>query len=164
MAKVIARIDFDAWLRGYPIEGETCEIAGYGPVAVSAVNELLKGGAFLAGVVTKGKQVLGVAHLGRPPTALQRTALEWLMPTCAREGCNAVVRLQTDHRDDWARTRVTLLDLLDRLCEHDHNLKTRENWALVDGVGKRPMVPPIDPRHPRHAIPKPRERPPPVAA
>lgn len=30
-------------------------------------------------------------------------------------------------------------------------LKTRHGWALVEGKGKRPLVPPDDPRHPRHA-------------
>ena len=40
-------------------------------------------------------------------------------------------------------------DLLDRLCGHHHDLKTIDNWALAAGRGKRPFVPPGDPRHPR---------------
>jgi hypothetical protein len=39
-AKVIVRVDLAALLRGCPTEGETCEIAGYGPVAVSTVRDL----------------------------------------------------------------------------------------------------------------------------
>jgi hypothetical protein len=58
--------------------------------------------------------------------------------------------LEVDHRDDWAKTRRTIFDLLDRLCRHHHDLKTRDNWALVDGRGKRAFVPPDDRRHPRH--------------
>jgi hypothetical protein len=160
-SKILVRVDFDALLRGRPIDGEVCEIAGYGPVAVSAVRELLgSGDAFLAGIVTKGTQVVGVAHLGRRATALQATALEWTNPTCAADGCTRAVRLEIDHRKSWASTKVTITDLLDRLCEHDHDLKTRFDWSLVDGTGKRPFVPPTDPRHPNHIEEKARGDPP----
>ena len=39
--KVIVRVDRGTMLRGYPIEGEVCEIAGFGPVAVSAVGDMI---------------------------------------------------------------------------------------------------------------------------
>ena len=56
-------------------------MAGFGPVAVSAVRDLLDSGdPFLGAVVTKGEGVVGVAHLGRRPIAYQQTALEWLSP------------------------------------------------------------------------------------
>jgi hypothetical protein len=148
-AKILVRVDFDALLRGVPIDGEVCEIAGYGPIAVSAVRDLVAAGGFLAAIVTKGERVTGVAHLGRQPRAVQDSALEWLDPICAREGCSHPW-VQRDHREDWAKTKVTLVDLMDRLCPHDHDLKTRFGWALVAGRGKRPMVPPDDPRHPDH--------------
>jgi hypothetical protein len=147
-AKVLVRVDLDTLLRGTPIEGETCELVGYGPVAVSTVTDLLDAGAVCHAVVTKGRQVCGVAHLGRKPTAAQQTALEWINPTCAVEGCPHTARLERDHRAPWAHTNITLLDLMDRLCAHHHRLKTHQNWALVDGHGKRPFVPPADPRHP----------------
>jgi hypothetical protein len=35
------------------------------------------------------------------------------------------------------------------LCDGHHDQKTRDGWALVEGKGKRPFVPPDDPRHPR---------------
>ena len=93
-----------------------------------------------------------MAHLGRRPNAYQRSALDWLYPTCGAEGCpTRVGGLQSDHRADWAKTHFTVLDLLDRLCPLHHGLKTRSNWALVEGRGKRPFVPPDDPRHPRHS-------------
>jgi hypothetical protein len=41
--------------------------------------------------------------------------------------------LETDHREDWARTHITVLGLLDRLCRHHHSLKTTKGWALVEG-------------------------------
>jgi len=138
-AKVIVRVDLPALLRGRP-------------VAVSAVREMIDADdPFLAAVVTDGRQVTGVAHLGRRPNAHQQTALEWLYPGCAVEGCSASTWLENDHRVDWATSRLTVLDLLDRLCPHHHDIKTLEGWALVDGRGKRAFVPPDDPRHPRHA-------------
>ena len=155
--KVVVRIDWDALIRGWPIDGEVCEIAGLGPVPVSAVRTMIESGdAFLAGVVTKGVDVANVFHLGRRPVATQDTALDWQAPTCTTEGCNNTHRLETDHRHDWATTKVTLLRWLERHCEHCHDKKTRHGWALVDGRGKRPLVPPDDPRHPRYQGAEPR--------
>lgn len=152
-AKVVVRVDWDALVRGWPIDGEVCEIAGLGPVAVSAVRAMIgSGNAVLAAVVTKGVDVVNVAHLGRRATAFQRSALEWRGPSCAVVGCNTTEGLEIDHTEDWATSKLTLLGLLERMCSHHHDLKTRQGWALVDGVGKRPMVPPGDPRHPRHIM------------
>lgn len=161
-AKIIARVDLPALLRGRPVEGEVCELAGFGPVAPSAIRDLLDtGDPFLAAVVTRGEQVVGVAHLGRRASATQQTALEWLYPACAVEGCPSAAFLENDHRVDWAASHLTVLDLLDRLCSHHHDLKTIDNWALVDGRGKRAFVAPDDPRHPRRAH---AHAPPPAAA
>jgi hypothetical protein len=155
--KVLSRVGLQALLRGRPTGQDVCEVAGYGPVPVSVVDDLLgRGDTFWAAVITRGQAICGVAHFGRRPTAFQRSALEWLYPTCAREGCSTRV-VQWDHRADWSRTHITFFDLLDGLCPHDHALKTREGWALVDGVGKRPFVPPGDPRHPRNANAPPKE-------
>ncbi len=145
---MIVRIDFDALLRGYPVSGETCELVGYGPVAVSAVRDLLDtADPFIATVVTKGHALVGVAHLGRRPNAYQQSALEWLYPSCAVEGCPAQARLEFDHRLDWATTHYTVFDLLDRLCPHHHDLKTRYNWSLVrdgaSGPSWHPTIPAI---------------------
>ena len=149
--KVLVRIDWDALARGWPIDGEVCEIAGLGPVPVSAVRAMIASGdAFLAAVVTKGVDVVNVAHLGRSPTAHQRSGLEWRSPECTTLGCNTTMRLENDHRVPWAQSKVTLLSGLDPACGHCHDLKTYQNWAWVEGAGKRPMVPPDDPRHPRH--------------
>lgn len=148
-AKMLIRVDFDALLRGYPIDGEVCEIAGYGPVSVDAVRDMAAGGdAFLAAVISKAQQVIGVAHIGRKALAIQQTTLEWLNPICAADGCTEYARLEVDHTNPWVRSKVTLTDLLDRLCSHHHDLKTLKRWGLVPGRGKRPFVPPDDPRHP----------------
>jgi len=146
------RVDLPALLRGRVADGEVCELAGFGPVAVSAVRDLIDtADPFLAAVVTRGQQVVGVAHLGRRPNAHRQTALEWLYPTCAVQGCSASTWLENNHRVDWARSHLTVLDLLDRLCSHHHDGKSLDGWALVDGRGTRAFVPPDHPRHPRHA-------------
>lgn len=155
-ARIIIRVDLDTLLRGAPRDGETCEIAGYGPIAVSAIKSLAANqNTFIASVLTHHKQIIGVYHYRRQPSSHQKTALDFLYPTCAVKGCSVAAGLQTDHREDWARTHYTLFDLLDRLCYHHHRLKTTQNWALVNGTGKRDFVPPADPRHPRHAHPSP---------
>jgi len=118
-AKIIARVDLLALLRGRPVKGEVCELAGFGPVAASAIRDLIDtADPFLAAVVTRGEAVVGVAHLGRRACAAQQSALEWLYPSCAVQGCGSVAFLENDHRVDWATSHVTVFDLLDRLCSH----------------------------------------------
>ena len=145
------RIDWPALVRGYTMSGEICEITGLGPVPVAAVRDMIDSGdPFLAAVVTKGVDVASVIHLGRRATATQMTALEWLSPKCSNLGCNNTARLEIDHVRDWAATHVTRLAHLAPLCHHCHRLKTLAGWALVEGTGRRPLVAPDDPRHPRH--------------
>jgi hypothetical protein len=150
--EVMVRVDHSALLRGYVIDGETCEMPGFGPVSPQVVADIMEcGDPFYKSILTKGKDLVGVAHLGRRPNAHQRSALDWLYPTCAVEGCGVRSRhCQTDHRTDWAQSHVTVFELLDRLCKMHHDLKTYQGWGLVEGKGKRAFVPPEDPRHPRH--------------
>ncbi len=72
--KIIVRVDLGALLRGWPTEGEVCEIAGFGPVAVSAVRDMIDADdPFLAALATRGQKVLGVAQrlaADRPAVAL----------------------------------------------------------------------------------------------
>jgi hypothetical protein len=151
--EVMVRVDHSALLRGYPIDGEACDIPGFGTTTVEAVRDMIAtGDPVLKAIVTEGKKVLGVVHMRRRPNAYQKSALDWLFPTCAANGCGTrACFLETDHREDWARTHITMLELLDRLCRYHHRLKTTKGWALVEGSGKRDFVPPEDPRHPRNA-------------
>jgi hypothetical protein len=93
-------------------------------------------------------------QLGRGPTVAQKMALWWQTPQCTERNCTSVQRIEFDHREAWRTTHHTRLDEGDGLCGHHHDLKTRHDWALVQGTGKRPMVPPDDPRHPKN---KPKE-------
>lgn len=148
--KVIVRIDHTALTRGHTVAGETCEVAGLGPVSVDAVKDLM-GDAFLAAVITKGRDVVNVAHLGRRPNAHQRTALEATGVTCSNICCNRTVNIQIDHRTPYAANPETRLDNLDPLCTGNggcHDLKTHHGHQLEPGTGRRRLLPPGHPEHP----------------
>ena len=144
----LLRLDYEALVRGAVEGDETCDLPGLGPVPVRIARALL-GDAILKLVITKGVDVMNVTHLGRSATVAQQVALWWQSPVCRVEGCGHTFRLENDHRNDWAHTHQTRLDGLDPLCEHHHDLKTRHGWALVDGTGTRPMVPPARPPPPQ---------------
>ena len=122
----ILRVDLAAMERGAADGSEVCEIDA-----------------------NRARRVLNVTHLGRGATAAQRIALLWSKPKCASVECSSMF-VQIDHRIPWATSKHTRLDELDPLCEHDHDLKTYEGWALVRGTGRRAFVPPDDPRHPKN--------------
>ncbi|MEJ7582518.1 MAG: HNH endonuclease signature motif containing protein [Acidimicrobiales bacterium] len=130
---------------------ECCEITGVGPVPVRVARRLL-GDSILNLILTRGIDVAHVTHLGRGPTAAQRTALLWSSPHCCVVGCHRT-RVEIDHRIAWAHTHHTRLDELDLLCKHHHDLKTLQGWALTPGTGPRPLVSPDDTRHPNHGPP-----------
>jgi hypothetical protein len=145
----LVRVDHAALVRGHVDGDEVCEIAGLGPIPALRARELL-GDAVVKLVLTKGVDVANVTHLGRGPTVAQKIALWWQVPQCTSLDCTRVQRIQFDHRKEWRTTHHTRLDEGDGLCGHCHDLKTRHGYALAEGTGKRPIVPPDDPRHPKN--------------
>lgn len=143
-AAVTVLVDHAALLRGATEPGERCELDGIGPVPLATARAMMAD-AFLAAVVTDGVDVRAVAHLGRRPTARQRTALQVRDRTCVVPGCDQTERLEIDHVDGWAVTRVTTLDRLARLCRHHHHLKTYEGWTLTGTPGDWHWDPPGQP-------------------
>ena len=125
--------------------GSGADMSGY----IVAPRDLL-GDSIVKLVITNGIDVANVTHLGRGPTVAQRIALLWNSPGCDVQGCSSTIGVDADHRVPWADDQVTELPNLDHLCGHHHYLKTHHGWALIPGTGKRPMVPPGDPRHPGH--------------
>ncbi len=144
---VLARIDATALLRGHSLPGETCEIDGLGPVPVDAIRDLLPQAAIDL-IVTNGIDVFNTTHFGRRANARQQVVLDWFGGECTRQGCGATRHLQVDHRIDWSKIHITELRNLDWLCVPDHRRKTHDGWALIEGTGKRRMVPPGHPDHP----------------
>jgi hypothetical protein len=111
-------------------------------------------------VVTASLNISRVAHLGRRPTAHQRSALEVRDPECVVSGCHVRVGLEIDHVEPWSATRVTRLDALARLCRFHHAQKTHEGyrleggpghwrWLKPDGTEVHPRPPPSPGRAPR---------------
>jgi len=147
----LVRVDLEALQRG-AIEGEElCEIAGVGPIPVSVARRLL-GDAVLKLVLTRGVDVVHVTHLGRAATVAQQIALLWSSPGCCVTSCARMAGIEIDHRIDWAHTHHTVLDELQRCCDHHHDLKTHHGWATIRlPDGTIDMVPPTDPRHPHRA-------------
>jgi hypothetical protein len=152
LGKIIVRCDAAALARGHTIPGEVCEIAGIGPVPVTVVEQLAHSDPFWAAVLMDGEDVHTVAHLGRRPRAIQRTALDARDRECVVAGCNNTHRLEVDHELDWAATRRTKVTDLDLLCHDCHARKTRHGWRLRRGVGKRPLLPPHHPDHPGQPV------------
>ncbi len=159
-ATVIVRVDHDAFVRGHVRPGETCEVDGAGPVPVATARAIADD-AFLAVVVADDTDVRSVVHLGRHPTAAQRTALLVRDPVCVVDGCGVSRGLEIDHTDPWALTHVTCIDRLARLCRHHHHLKTYEGWTLTGRPGSWRFDPPdtgITPDQ-RARQPRPRDAP-----
>jgi hypothetical protein len=143
--KMIVRVDLAALDRGELAPGEVCEIAGQGPIPVADVWRMIDGDAFVAAVTTRGTEIDKVVHLGRKPTVLQRTALEWFSAgECSIDGCTSPARIEIDHVADWADTKITTLPDLASPCGHHHDLKTRHGYTFGPrlGSGKRRLIPP----------------------
>jgi hypothetical protein len=142
-ATVHVIIDHAALVRGKTFDGETCEIPGVGPVAVTWVRELL-GSAFLTAVIKRGKDILTVAHLGRHVPAEIQTALVVGGRECNIEGCGNRGYLERDHTHDHAKGGLTAFGNLRWLCYVHHRLKSA-GWILGPSdpvTGKRTLRPP----------------------
>jgi hypothetical protein len=151
----LLRVDVSALQRGHVEGDETCEIAGVGPISVRQARTILPDAA-LRLIITNGVDVVNVTTLSHSPTQAMRYAMLWSNPCCVVEGCGNTI-LQFDHRTgvEFADTRHTKLGELDNECSYHHMLHTRHGWAMVEGQGTRPMVPPHDPRHPHFTPPPP---------
>jgi hypothetical protein len=144
-AKMIVRVDLGALDRGELAPGEVCEIAAQGPIPVTDAWRMIDGGAFIAAVTTKGTEIDKVVHLGRRPTALECTALEWFSAgECSTEGCTSPARIEIDHVADWADTRITELTQLASPCGYHHDLKTHHGYTFGPRLpsGKHKLIPP----------------------
>jgi len=143
-AMVHVRVEHAALVRGHVEGGEVCEVPGVGPIPV-ATARAWAGDAVLKALVTKGVDVVAVAHAGRTVTAAQRAALEERDPTCVVPGCTTSKGLEIDHVDGWAVTLTTTLGRLARLCTWHHDMKTYWGYRLDGCSGSWRFVPPEHP-------------------
>ncbi len=124
------RIDIDALKRGHTEHGETCEIAGVGPIPVATATEYL-GEAFLKLLVIDGTDIKTVAHMGRAIPAPLRTAIEERDRVCQVPTCDMTVGLEIDHIKPFAEGGAASLENLVRLCRRHHLQKTHDGFRLV---------------------------------
>ncbi len=141
---VAVRVDHAALVRGHVEEGEICDIPGVGPIPVATARSLLDDG-ILKVVVTKGVDVVAVAHVGRTIPAHVRSALVARDPKCVVPGCDMRDRLEIDHVVPFAEGGPTSLDNLARLCRGHHSLKTHHSWVLAGRPGAWTWDPPDEP-------------------
>jgi hypothetical protein len=121
-------ISHGALMRGGAVEGEVCEIPGVGPVNATWVRELL-GEAFVSAVITKGKDIFTVAHLGRHIPAEVQTALIVSGHECSVKGCGMRGYLERDHVHEYGKGGPTAFWNLRWLCYVHHRLKS-QGWTL----------------------------------
>jgi hypothetical protein len=132
--ETVLLVNLESLRRGSVAEGETCEIAGVGPVPVSVARDLFPG-SLLKIVIRDGVDIRTVVHTKRRATAEMLTAmfvrddgtLKCCRPSCGRPA------VQIDHTADWALTFETRLDQLAGLCWHDHDLKTNHGHTYRHG-------------------------------
>jgi hypothetical protein len=96
-----ARFDYAAYARGHTEPGEICGIEGAGSVPVSVIERLAAEHPIVDLVLTHGRDVTHIAHLGRSGDTFLNTAIEWRSaPTdghCRIEGCHATDGLEIHH-------------------------------------------------------------------
>ena len=151
--ELIALVDLEALQAGTAGPGDTCEIAGVGPVPVDVVRRLF-GDALLRIVIRDGRDIRTVVHTGRTASALQETAvLVRDEGRCIRPNCGLPIS-EIDHSTGFTTTGPTVLDDLAGLCAHDHDLKSRHGhryerssdgrvrWHRPDGTVEDERAPP----------------------
>jgi len=134
-------VDYDALMRGHTIAGERCEIPGLGPIPVTLARQMAED-SILNVLLTKGVDVMTVAHGGYTIPAHLRTAVAVRDDKCIVPGCGVRRRVQIDHRNAFGRARVTKLDDLALLCPFHHYLKTFCGYTYRGGPGRWEWIPP----------------------
>ena len=118
------RADLAALDRGTVHDGEVCDIAGFGPISLEALRDVLSD-AVIALVLTNGVDVVNVTNLSRVHTAAQVSALQWILPgRCAVPGCQNRRRIELDHVHEFLTTGTTRVDDTQGLCPSHHRSKT----------------------------------------
>ena len=136
---VCIRVDAKALRRGYAKEGETCHIAGVGPVPVATVRRQLSN-AHVKLLVTDGVDVSTVCHIGRSVPAHVQSALEERDPQCVVPGCDTAQGLENHHWDvPYAECGTSTLAGLARVCRWHHDLITYDGYELTGGAGSWEM-------------------------
>jgi hypothetical protein len=125
-----ARFDYAAYVRGHTEPGEICEIEGAGPVPVSVIERLAGEHPIVDVVLTHGRDVTHIAHLGRSGDTFLKAAIEWRDPHCRIEGCHATDGLEIHHITRVTDHGISSLETEVRICAHHHDLVTHKHYQL----------------------------------
>jgi hypothetical protein len=107
-----------------------------------AIATMEAAGLLLRILVTRGVEVVAVAHGGRTVPASLRAALEYRDPKCIVPHCPVRRGLQIDHRVPWAEGGPTTLANLARLCRWHHYQKSHLGYTYRGGPGAWEWIPP----------------------
>lgn len=130
-AEAILLIDIGALKRGHTEPGESCEIAGLGPVPVQSARELM-GDALLRIVLKGGVDIRTVTHSKRTINEVLQTALLASGWACDNPECPNRHRLERDHLEAVALGGVTALFNLRPKCKGGcHQDKTRDDMTKL---------------------------------
>jgi hypothetical protein len=132
----VVRVDAAVLRNGAVGAGETCEIAGVGPVSADVAYDLL-GESFVRLLVTDGADVTTITGSHRYIPARLEAALIERDPCCVVPDCDIDVGLQIHHwRRDVRDLGPTTLDNLCRICTVHHDLASNSGWTLTGGPGR----------------------------
>lgn len=130
------RADRAAWLRGWTVGGEVCEIDGIGPVPVTVAQKLLEDDV-VNQIAMEGDDVVSLVSHSRYIPANVRRAVIARDPMCVFPGCYRRDDLQFHHwTEDFSKSRRTSLQDACRCCSFHHDLITRGLATLTGGPGK----------------------------
>jgi len=77
----MVRVDHSALLRGYPIDGEVCDIPGFGTTTVEAVRDMIAtGDPVLKAIVTNSKRCWASCTCEDAPTPTRKVPLTGSFP------------------------------------------------------------------------------------
>jgi hypothetical protein len=140
--EIIFLVDLEAFFRGGTVAGETCEIAGVGPVSMATVYEVF-GEAFAKLVIKRGVDPLSITHVGRTIPSCIDTALKVRDRVCVVPGCGSTRNLERDHwRLEFAKGGKTELDNLCLICRFHHYLRHHAGFRLEGGPGEWQWIAP----------------------
>ena len=143
--EIIVRADLDALLGR---EGGIAEIAGAGPIPLSALDRLLCGSDLSLVLCGADFTPLFEAVASRAPTAAQRRALIARDGACI--GCGEPPgECEAHHIIPWKKGGKTRIDNLVLVCWSCHDRIHDHNWRVVVRGGRFRLVPP-DPAHPHN--------------
>lgn len=128
---VKVRVDYSALVRGRTEPGELCEIEGAGPIPVSVVERMAAGHPIVHAVLTKGRDVTRIAHLGRTGSTYLEEALAWRDTHCVVAGCTCSDYLENHHLVEVAHGGISSLATEVRVCGYHHDLITYQGYRLV---------------------------------